>query len=181
MVKENRKQMYQELQTLFAPPTLRPGWSAPPMDFRSASSIEKGHGRMEKRRITVSNLLASYSQWPGLSQVFQIERERTNALGEAEREIHYGITSLPTSLATPKRLLALIREHWGIENGLHYRRDRTLDEDRSQLRMGSAPHVLALLNNTAIGLLGHFPQEYLPGAQRIFDYQFDRALATLVA
>jgi predicted transposase YbfD/YdcC len=102
-------------------------------------------------------------------------------LRATEREIHYGITSLPTSLATPKRLLALIREHWGIENGLHYRRDRTLDEDRSQLRMGSAPHVLALLNNTAIGLLGHFPQEYLPGAQRIFDYQFDRALAILVA
>jgi hypothetical protein len=79
MVKENRKQMYQELQTLFASPTLRPGWSAPPMDFRSASSIEKGHGRREKRRITVRSLLASYSQWPGLSQVFQIERERTNA------------------------------------------------------------------------------------------------------
>lgn len=68
-----------------------------------------------------------------------------------------------------------------IENGLHYRRDRTLDEDRSQLRMGHAPHVLALLNNTAIGLLGHLGQDNLPRVQRTFDYQFDKALTRLAA
>ena len=179
MVKENQKQMYQDIQTLFEPLSLRPGWSAPPMDFRSASSVDKGHGRMEKRRITVSSLLASYAQWPGLSQVFRIERQRTNALGETELEVQYGITSLPTSIATPKRLLGLVREHWGIENGLHYRRDRTFDEDRSQLRMGHAPHLLALLNNTAIGLLIGRGQDNLPRAQRTFDYQFDKALASL--
>lgn len=144
--------MYQDIQTLFEPQKSDPGWSTPPADFRSASSLEKGHARLERRRITVSSLPSSYAQWPGLMQVFKSERSRTNALGETEREVHYGITSLPTSLATPKRLLALVRAHWGIENGLHYRRDRTLDEDRSQLRMGHAPHLLALLNNTAIGL-----------------------------
>jgi len=48
-------------------------------------------------------------------QVFKLERRRTNALGETEQEVHYGITSLPTSLATPKRLLTLVRTHWGIE------------------------------------------------------------------
>lgn len=48
MVKEKQKQMYQDLQPLFAPPTVRPGWSAPPMDFRSASTVERGHGRLEK-------------------------------------------------------------------------------------------------------------------------------------
>ena len=181
MIKENQVQMYQEIAALFEPQPSRPGWSAPPMDFRSAQSIQKRHGRREKRRITVSSLLASYSQWPGLMQVFQIERQRTNALGETEQEVHYGITSLPTSLATPKRLLALVREHWGIENGLHYRRDRTLDEDRSQLRMGHAPHLLALLNNTAIGLIARRGQNNLPRAQRTFDYQFDKALALLAA
>jgi predicted transposase YbfD/YdcC len=181
MMKENQKQMYHDIQTLFEPQTSRPGWSAPPTDFRSASSLDKGHGRMEKRRLTVSSLLASYSAWPGLSQVFKLERQRTNALGETKWEVHYGITSLLTPMATPKRLLALVRAHWGIENGLHYRRDRTLDEDRSQLRMGHAPHLMALLNNTAIGLLAHQGEHNLPRAQRTFDYQFDKALALLVA
>jgi predicted transposase YbfD/YdcC len=181
MIKENQKQMYQDLQTLFEAPSIRPGWSAPPTAFRSASSLDKGHGRLEKRRITVSSLLAGYSDWSGLLQGFKLERERANAIGETEREIQYGITSLPTSLATPKRLLRLVREHWGIENGLHYRRDRSLDEDRSQLRMGHAPHLLALLNNTAIGLLAHQGENNLPRAQRTFDYQFDKALAHLAA
>jgi predicted transposase YbfD/YdcC len=181
VVKENQKQMYQDLQTLFEPQQSRPGWSAAPMDFRSASTFNKRHGRLERRGITVSSLLASYSEWPGLMQVFKLERQRTNALGETEQEVHYGLTSLSSSLATPQRLLALVRAHWGIENGLHYRRDRTLDEDRSQLRMGHAPHVLALLNNTAIGLLGHLGQDNLPRVQRTFDYQFDKALTRLAA
>jgi len=99
-IKENQIQMYQDIQTLFTPPQSRPGWSAPPTDFRSASSVNKGHGRLENRRITVSSLLASYSQWPGLSQVFKLERERTNTLGDTEQEVCYGITSLPASVGT---------------------------------------------------------------------------------
>jgi|SRR5581483_7279713 len=54
----------------------------------------------------------------GLAQVFTLERERTNTLGETEQETAYGITSFLSSRGTPKRLLALVREHWGIENGL---------------------------------------------------------------
>jgi len=181
VIKENQKQMYQDIQTLFEPQTSRPGWSPPPMDFRSASSLDKGHGRLERRRMTVSSLLASYSQWPGLMQVFKLERERRNALGKTEQEVVYGITSQASSRATPKQLLLLIRSHWGIENGLHYRRDRTLDEDRSQLRMGHAPHLLATLNNTAISLMARRGEDNLPRFQRTFAYQFDRALPQMVA
>jgi predicted transposase YbfD/YdcC len=181
MIKENQKQMYQDLQTLFEPPSVRPGWSAPPTDFRSASTVNKGQGRREKRHITVSSELSHYAEWPGLSQVFKLERQRINALGKVEQEIAYGITSLPTSYATPKRLLELVREHWGIENGLHYRRDRTLQEDHSQLRMGHAPHVLALLNNTAIGLMARRGETNLAHAQRTFSYQFDKALLKVTA
>lgn len=180
IIKENQSQMHREIQTLFEPPQSHPGWSPPPMDFRTAHSVDKGHGRLEKRRITVSSLLASYSLWPGLAQVFQLERERTNALGETEHETVYGITSLPASVGT-KRLLVLVREHWGIENGLHYRRDRSLREDDSQLRMGHAPHVLAILNNTALGLFARQGETNLPHAQRTFAYHFDRALARLAA
>jgi hypothetical protein len=104
MIKEKQKQTYQDIQTLFVPQASGPGWSAPPMD-RTASSIEKGHGRREKRRITVSSLLASYSQWPALSQVFKLKRQRTNDLGDTEYEIHSGITSLPPHWRTPSAFL----------------------------------------------------------------------------
>lgn len=181
VIKENRSQMYRDIHLLFEPQQSRPGWSAPPMDFRQAASEDHGHGRWETRQITVSSLLAGYSLWPGLSQVFKLERSRTNALGEMEQETAYGITSLPTSTGTPQRLLDLVREHWQIENGLHYRRDRTLREDDSQLRMGHAPQVLAILNNTVWGLFSRQGETNLPHAQRTFAYQFDRALARLAS
>jgi len=95
--------------------------------------------------------------------------------------VHSGITSLPTSLVTPKWLLALVRAHWGIKNGLRYRQDRTLDEDRSQLRMGHAPHLLALFNTTVIGLQLCRGEGNLLRAQRRFDSQFDTSLAVLAA
>jgi hypothetical protein len=170
--------MYQDIQTLFEPSSTRPGWSAPPMDFRSASSWNRGHGRLEQRRITVSSLLASYSLWPGLSQVFKLERDVTDARGQTQHEVRYGVTSLPTSVGMPRRLLELNRGHWEIENGLHY---RTLQEDFSQLRMGHAPHALAILDNTAIGLVRRQGNKNLPQAQRTFAYQFDQALAQMVA
>lgn len=145
------------------------------------AALRRGHGRRETRQITVSSLLASYSAWPGLSLVFKIERQRTNALGESEQETSHGITSLPASYGTPNRLLALVREHRGIENGLHSRRDRSMRKDDSQLRLGHAPHLLAILNNTALGLLTRRHETNLPHAQRRFAYQLDRALARLVA
>jgi len=94
--------------------------------------------------------------------------------------VRYGATSLPTSAAHAERLLQLIREHWGIENGLHHRRDATLREDLSQLRMGHAPQTLAMLN-TALGLLARQGETNVADARRAFAYQLDKALATLAA
>src|ERR671924_648965 len=74
-------------------------------------------------------------------------------MGITKTQGRYGVSSLPAHLADPKRLLALTRGHWGIENGLHYRRDATMREDHSQLRMGHAPEMLAVLNNIVLGLL----------------------------
>jgi hypothetical protein len=79
VVKANQEGLYDEIRTLFEPVVTRPGWSAPPMDFRTAQTVEKGHGRLEKRRITVSSLLADYSQWPQAAQVFKLESQRTDA------------------------------------------------------------------------------------------------------
>jgi len=180
-VKENEKGFYQDIEVLFQPHRKRAGTSAPPNDFRSAQTVEKGHGRIEKRTITVSSMLADYNPWPELAQVFKLESQRTDALANTKTEVRYGVTSLPVSLADPKRLLALSREHWGIENGLHYRRDATMREDHAQLRMGHAPEMLAVLNNAVLGLFARQGASNVAHARREFAYHFDKALAALRA
>lgn len=65
----------------------------------------------------------------------------------------YGITSLTTYQANPADVLAFNRGHWTIENREHYIRDVTFDEDRSQVRTGSSPQIMAAMRNIAISLL----------------------------
>lgn len=135
------------------------------MDVRTARLVDK-------RRITGSRLLARSR----LSLVFQRERERTNTLGETEHETVDGSTRWPASVGTTW-LQVLVREPWGRDHGRHARRDRRRREDDSQRRMGHAPHVLAILNHTALGLFARQGETPLPHAQRTFASHFDRALA----
>ena len=65
----------------------------------------------------------------------------------------YGITSLSPQKADPARVLSLNRNHWSIENRVHWVRDVTFDEDRSQVRKKAGPHVMASLRNLVISLL----------------------------
>jgi hypothetical protein len=91
-----------------------------------------------------------------VEQVFRIERVTRDLDGTNERrEITFGITSLPkkTLRGTPRTLLKFNREHWGIENGLHWVRDVTFDEDRSRVRTGAAAQAMASLRNVVISLL----------------------------
>jgi hypothetical protein len=82
----------------------------------------------------VSAELKGYSDWPGLEQVFRLDRQRIDLkTGEIEEEVVYGLTSLSPLEASPARLLALTRAYWGAENGLHYRRDVTFREDATRL------------------------------------------------
>lgn len=171
--------MREDIDVLFQPHRHRAGTSAPPTDFRTIRTVEKGHERLETRTITVKSMLADYSTWPELAQVFKVESQRTNALGITTMEMRSGMTSLPAHLADPKRLLELTRGHWGIENKLHYRRDATLREDHAQLRMGHAPQMLAVLNNIVLGLFARQGEINVPQARRDFAYHFDKALASL--
>jgi hypothetical protein len=124
--KDNQPELREEIALLFARKPRRSGWSAPPTDFRRATTITKGHGRLEKRTITVRSLLAGYSTFPSVAQVFQVESWTQLTGGRSRHEIRYGLTSLPAPVASPERLLELVRGQWQIENGLHYRRDMTL-------------------------------------------------------
>ena len=73
--------------------------------------------------------------------------------GQETGDVSYAISSLPATDADARRLLSLSRGHWGIENRLHWVRDVTFDEDRSQVRTGAAPQVLAGLRNLVISLV----------------------------
>jgi hypothetical protein len=115
--------------------------------------VDSGHGRLAPRRLTASTALVGYSDWPGLSQVFQLERPVTlKTSGAPRHDVVYGVTRLGPARAGPKSALGLVRHHWQIENNVHWVRDGTFDEDRSQVRCGSIPQVMAAFRNTAIGL-----------------------------
>jgi predicted transposase YbfD/YdcC len=108
--------------------------------------------RREVRRLWASSELAEYSGWPYLGQVCRIQRE-TQVKGQIKTEEAYAITSLWPHEAGAGRLLSMNRGHWRIENCLHYVRDVTYGEDKSQVRTGNAPRVMAALRNTAIGVM----------------------------
>lgn len=100
--------------------------------------------------------------------------------GKTTREIVYLITTLSPAFASPQRLLSLVRGHWSIENSLHYVRDVTLGEDRSRLRTGNAPQVMAALRNLAVTLMHRCGQFHIASARRHFSYHPHEALDLLL-
>ena len=115
-------------------------------------------------------MLRDYVDWPYLEQAFKLERRFTHLKsGKIHQDVVYGITSLPKEKADPKRLLGIVRSLWGIENGLHYRRDVTLKEDATRLTKGKAGHNMATLNNLLLGMLAHKGYNNVASARRRFD------------
>jgi predicted transposase YbfD/YdcC len=147
IVKENQPRLRADIELVF---------TLPPVGDRqdTARTVDIGHGRIEQRNLTTSAALVGYSDWPGLAQVFELGRHVIiQKTGEERVEVVYGVTSLRSERATPGRVLELVRGHWQIENKSHWVRDVTFDEDRSQVRCGNLPQVMAALRNTTIGLL----------------------------
>jgi hypothetical protein len=158
-----------------------PGWNNPPTDFRTAHTVNKAHGRLEERTLTASSLLKDYLDWPGLGQVFRLERRFTTlATGGVHTEVQYGLTSLTTAEASPDRLLEIVRSQWGIENGLHYRRDKTFQEDQTRLTRPALGRAIACINNLVIGLLNLAGFRNHAKARRQFDADPAQALALIL-
>ena len=173
IVKENQPQLKADIELVF---------TLPPVGDRQESTrtVDVGHGRIETRNLTTSEALVGYSDWPGLAQVFEVGRHVITKKTEKERvEVVYGVTSLSPERATPNRLLELVRGHWGIENKSHWVRDVTFDEDRSQVRCGNIPHIMAALRNTAIGLLRWAGHTNIAAACRRLAAQPAQALALI--
>lgn len=181
-VKGNQPALEQDIATLFAPEPVVKGFSpASHDDFQMKSVPNKGHGRLERRTLTVSSALKEHLDWPYAAQVFKLERRVVQmGTGEVTETVVYGVTSLAAREASPARLLGLVRGHWLIENGLHYRRDATLREDWSQVRRGHAPQVLAALNNVVLGLLLRQGVKNVPQARRRYAAHPEQALPLIL-
>lgn len=151
-------------------------------DIRVASTVNKGHGRREKRTIWVSSELNTYLDWPGVKQVFRLERVIWHEKQQGStREVVYGLTGLVPQQASPKKLLRLNRMYWAIENGLHYRRDVTLHEDETRLTVGQSGHIMAILNNVVIGLCLRHGHKNLAKARRLFSAKPAEALKLILS
>ncbi len=161
--------MLHDIQTLFAAEPCIKGFSPGPKALRSADTLEKGHGRIERRTLTARRDLKGDGEWPYAEQVFQLEREfKPLNTGQLTQDGVYGVSRLTAPEADAARLLAIMRGHWGIESGLHDRRDVTLREDRSRVRTGQAPQLLAAINNLVLGVVARLGYTSAPEARRHF-------------
>ncbi len=165
-VKANQKHLFEDIRDLFEPLSET---DPPEVDARRFENlhiqaeahldkhidVETAHGFITTRTLRSSTLLTPDADWPGLAQVYEYHIERRHIQTETEitHQTQFGITSLPPEKASAEDLLKLRREHWTIENKLHWVRDVIFDEDASQARTGSIPHVMAALRNTAISVL----------------------------
>jgi predicted transposase YbfD/YdcC len=179
LVKENQPTLYADLALLFDPPTACA--SLPLLDRREAQTRDRGHGRQEEvRQLVASTDLSAYLDWPGLAQVFRLERT-WRARGTGKRVVHYGLTSLSPQTGPPARLLALKRGHWQIENRLHYVKDVVLGEDASLIHCGQGPTVMALLREAALNLLRRSGVRQISARLRYHSQYPTAAVALLLA
>jgi predicted transposase YbfD/YdcC len=162
VIKGNEPTLQADLVTYFADPYAQ---------LQRAETLDRQRGRLERRAIQVSAEMGAYLQtdWPGVTHVAQLTRTRTEK-GQTTVEVAYLLAILPPDSDVPQSLLALSRGHWGIENRLHYVRDVTFAEDRSRIRTGHAPQLLAACRNLAITLIHRSGSSLIAAARRSFSY-----------
>ena len=182
-VKENQLGLYKNIQQLFAPEYPKAGFGKIETDFLTVEKVNKGHGRIEKRILTTSEMLNSYSTWPGLAQVYRLERQfqwwRSGRCYRTSNEVEFGITSLSRKKITPDRLLCFRRQHWGIETGLHYRRDVTFKEDATRMTIGNTGKIMASINNLVIALISQANFQNAAQTRRWFAAHLSQAFTLL--
>jgi predicted transposase YbfD/YdcC len=174
MAKDNQPELRKWIKALFDEPQWLRETPA------SAESLDLGHGRIERRKLQASRALSDHGLWPGLEQVFVIERTVTQQKsGKRSQEVVYGCTSLTKERGSAEVLLKLVRGHWTIENQSHWVRDVSFDEDRSQVHKGSIPQVMSAMRNTIIGLLRKTGESNIAAACRKYAAQPWAALALI--
>jgi predicted transposase YbfD/YdcC len=175
IIKDNNPVVHRELEEFFGDDGIdRSEW-------QYHKKVQKGHGRLEVREIWTSTQMNDYyaKDWTGIAQVFMIRRT-VREKGEERIQIVYGITNLPRKKANAQRILELNQKHWSVENCLHYRRDVTLGEDASQVRIKGAPETLAVINSGILALMDYLGVKNVTRMMRHFDAQYHEALQLLL-
>lgn len=148
-LKENQPTLYEQVSNYFLKEFDQPGGPV-----RQHRQVEQGHGRTETRDTFVAPVpkaLVGAASWVGLASIGMVIRHcLDHATGTTSDEVRYFISSLP---ARVKRLAGAVRQHWGIENGLHWVLDVAFNEDRMRQRDRTGIENLALLNRLAVSLL----------------------------
>lgn len=180
-VKGNQAKLLQTIADVFLPAPITAGHSRHILPETCAETITSGHGRIERRYLTLSSQLNEYLDWPHLGQVFRLQRViQHQKTGRITYQVVFGITSLSAQDCSPERLMKLIRQHWHIENRLHYVRDVTFHEDDCRIRETKRQRLLAAINNLVIGLIRRCDFDYVPEARRFFSLNYDKALQLLL-
>ena len=114
--------------------------------------VDADHGRIETRTATVSTdigWLQDDQRWPGLKAIGKVDRRRETPAGTSTETAYY---LLSTALA-PERFNQVVRQHWGVENRLHWRLDVVMNEDQDRTRLGNGPQNLAILRHMALNAM----------------------------
>jgi predicted transposase YbfD/YdcC len=140
-------------------------------------SLDKGHGRIEKRTVSICRDLSQIKQWPGLRTLIRVESERSELLANmivVSRETRYYISSL---LEDAKSLAQRIRGYWGVENKVHYVRDVTQGEDSSRIRTRPLVGLFVQARNMALNLYREYGWTNMAQAKRCCEQSFDTLMA----
>ncbi|UBF25865.1 ISAs1 family transposase [Kovacikia minuta CCNUW1] len=133
---------------------------------QTVQQIDKGHGRIEKRTLSISHQLDGIPDFPGLCTLIRVDSERriyrANII-EVSRETRYYIASF---VDTAQAFAERIRGYWGVENKVHYVRDVTQGEDASRIRTSPLIQIWALARNFALNLYRNNGFQNMAQAQR---------------
>lgn len=169
-VKANQPTLLADVQRYFEPPQHCGSYPLPPLPRSEASTTGKAHGRVETRQLAAMTDDEAFLDWPGVRQLFRLERQVQRVrTGVKTTEIVYGITSCQPQKVSADQMLRWTRAYWGIENGLHYRRDVTLREDATRISSPRMAKAMATLNNFIIALALKFGYNNLAAARRRFN------------
>jgi len=139
----------------------------------SSTTLSKGHGRVEKRIVSICTTLDHIKPWPGLKTLVRVESERQFKHGgqlRRETETRYYIASF---LASADSFAQRIRGYWGVENKVHYVRDVTQGEDASRIRMHQLPQIFAVARNFALNLYRSNEFSNMAQAERFCKFGLD--------
>lgn len=159
-LKGNQGNLLKDVETYFVPQ-------------HSHTDISKGHGRWEKRVVSLCYQLENIKPWPGLKMLVRVDSERRFQVGGHERcssETRYYVASFVEPVVD---VAGRIRGYWGVENKVHYVRDVTQGEDASRIRMHQLPQNFAVARNFALNVFRDNGFTNMAQAQRYCQFGLD--------